>query len=307
MSHFQDRLAPSGLGLGALFVSASAVILGLAGTTPATATLARSAFALPVLAVLAARERRRSGGLTTDRTAWSVVCGVLFCGDMLLWTQSISEVGAGLSTVLVNAQVAIVPLLAWLIDRERVPQRFRRALPVVLTGVVLAGGVLEHGVGGSDPFRGTLHAIGAAVCYSGFLFLLRRGGRRGQPVQTYTVVLVTSAVLSIVVGPFWHGLELAPGAETTGWLILVTVTGQLLGWLLVAYFSPRLPSDLSSALLLLTPIGAIVLSAVVLDERPSPAQLVGCTLILLAGYLGTSRVGSTTRRSARFCTQGRRG
>jgi len=151
MSHFQDRLALSGLGLGALFVSASAVILGLAGTTPATATLARSVFALPVLAVLAARERRRSGGMTTDRTAWSVVCGVLFCGDMLLWTQSISEVGAGLSTVLVNAQVAIVPLLAWLFDRERVPQRFLWALPVVLTGVVLAGGVLEHGIGGSDP------------------------------------------------------------------------------------------------------------------------------------------------------------
>jgi len=123
--------------------------------------------------------------------------------------------------------------------------------------------------------------------------------------RTYTVVLVTSAVLSILVGPFWHGIELAPDAETTGWLIVVTVTGQLLGWLLVAYFSPRLPSDLSSALLLLTPIGAIVLSAVVLDERPSPAQLLGCTLILLAGYLGTSRVGGSPRRSARFCTQGR--
>ena len=46
---------------------------------------------------------------------------------------------------------------------------------------------------------------------------------------------------------------------------------------------------MAAALLLLTPIGAIVLGAVVLGERPSPLQLAGGALVLVASYLGTAR------------------
>jgi len=63
----------------------------------------------------------------------------------------------------------------------------------------------------------------------------------------------------------------------------------LLGWLLVAFCGPRLPSDVGSALLLLTPIGAVALGAVVLAERPSPWQLAGCAVVLVASYVGSAR------------------
>jgi drug/metabolite transporter (DMT)-like permease len=278
-----------GLAIGALCISASAVLLGLANTTPATATAARSSLAIPVVAALGLFERRRSGGL--DRRAYlpAAACGVLFAADMLWWTQSIPEVGAGLSTVLVNTQIAIVPLLAWLVDRERVGPRFLWFLPLILAGVLLAGGVFEKGVTGTNPTWGTVHAIAAALCYSGFLFLLRRGGRGGRPLQTYAVVLVSSTVAAVVVGLVSSSLDFSPGWPTAGWLILVTVTGQLLGWLLVAGCSPRLPSDVGAALLLLTPIGAVVLGALVLAERPSPLQLTGCAVVLVSSYVGTRR------------------
>jgi drug/metabolite transporter (DMT)-like permease len=134
-----------GLAVGALSISASAVLLGLAGTTPATASVTRSALALAVAAVLAISERRRAGGLERREYLSATLCGAFFAGDMLWWTQAIPEVGAGLSTVLVNTQVAIVPLLAWLIDHERTGPRFLWSLPAMLTGVVLAGGLFEHG------------------------------------------------------------------------------------------------------------------------------------------------------------------
>jgi drug/metabolite transporter (DMT)-like permease len=277
------------LAVGALCVSASAVLLGLADTTPATATTARSLLALPVVAALAVFERRRNGGLNDRDYFWAAGCGVLFAGDMLWWTQAIPEVGAGLSTVLVNTQVAIVPMLAWLIDRERSGPWFLWSLPVILAGVLLAGGVFEHGISGTNPTLGTVHAIAAALCYSGFLFLLRRGGQGGRPLQTYAVVLASATVVSAAVGFISDGLDISPGWPTAGWLILVTITGQLLGWLLVAFCSPRLPSDVSSALLLLTPIGAVVLGALVLAERPSALQLVGCAVVLVASYAGTAR------------------
>jgi drug/metabolite transporter (DMT)-like permease len=282
----RTRNASLGMAIGAISLSASAVLLGLAATTPATATVARCSLAVPVVAALAFTERRRTGGLEASAYVSATVCGVLFAGDMLWWTQSIPEVGAGLSTVLVNTQVAIVPVLAWLIDGERIPRRFVWSLPAILGGVLLAGGLFEHGVSGTNPTWGTVHAIAAALCYSGFLFLLRRGGQGGRPVQTYTVVLASSAAVAVAVGLVGGGLVVAPGWATAGWLILVTITGQLVG---VAFYTPKLPSEVSSALLMLMPIGAVVLGALVLGERPSTLQLAGCALVLVASYVGTAR------------------
>lgn len=287
-----------GLVFGALCLSASAILLKLASTTPATATAARCLLALPVVVALAIPEWQRGEGLSRRGVLSAVCCGALFAADMLLWTQAIPEVGAGLSTVLVNTQVAIVPFLTWLVDRERISRRFLLALPVLLAGVMLAGGALEHGLSGTDPARGTLHAVGAAVCYSGFLFLLRRGGQSGRPMQTYAIVLATSAVVAAAVGPWWHGFDLWPGWRAIGWLTLVAITGQLLGWLLVAVFSARLPSTVSSALLLLMPVGAVALGAGALRERPSPLQLAGCALVLMAGYLGSAKRLAPARRRA---------
>ncbi|WP_082948204.1 DMT family transporter [Mycobacterium sp. 852014-52450_SCH5900713] len=303
MRHVPARsLDRVGLATGALSVSASAVLLKLAATTPATATAARCLIALPVVMLLAAPEWRRRGGLPRRALLSAILCGALFAGDMLLWTQAIPEVGAGLSTVLVNVQVAVVPVLSWLADGERISRRFLLSLPALLVGVLLAGGLLEQGISGSDPIRGTMHAVGAALCYSGFLFLLRRGAQAGRPMQTYSVVLATSAIVAVAVGPWWHGLLVWPGWRALAWLTLVAITGQLFGWLLVAFCSGRLPSTVSSALLLLTPVGAITLGAVALGERPSPLQLAGCALVMLAGYLGSTRISLSSNASHDACT-----
>lgn len=273
---------------GALAVSASAVLIDLSGTSPGTASFFRCLLALPLLGVLAAAERRRDGSPSGRQRLVGLAAGVLFAGDMLLWTQAILEVGAGLSTVLVNIQVVIVPLLALLINREPVRRRYLFWLPALLIGVVLTGGVLENGVSGGDPVRGTVHAVLAAFCYSGFLFLLRLNGRDGPVVQCYRDVIAVAAVASLVGGALWHGVDLTPGWAAIGWLALIAVCGQVLGWLLVALAAPHLSSDVGAALLLLTPVGALVLGALVLGERPTPLQLLGCVVMLGAAYFAST-------------------
>jgi drug/metabolite transporter (DMT)-like permease len=167
--------------------------------------------------------------------------------------------------------------------------RFALSLPVLLCGVVLAGGVLEGGVEGADPVLGTVHAILAAVCYSGFLFLLRRGGQRGQTLQSYLDVTASAGLVSLLAGVWLTGLDLTPGWAALGWLALVAVCGQVLGWLLVALAGPHLPSHTGAALLLLTPVGAIALGALVLGERPTSLQLAGCVLILASAMFTAAR------------------
>jgi hypothetical protein len=74
----------------------------------------------------------------------------------------------------------------------------------------------------------------------------------GLPLQTYAVVLTAATVVAVGVGFVLQSLDVALGRRTAGWLVLVTVTGQLLGWMLAAFCTSRPPGDAGPALLLLT-------------------------------------------------------
>ena len=73
---------------------------------------------------------------------------------MIIWHYAIRDIGAGLSTVLGNIQVVVVPFLAWAILRERIPRSILVALPLVCVGVLFVSGALEDGAYGSNPPRG---------------------------------------------------------------------------------------------------------------------------------------------------------
>jgi drug/metabolite transporter (DMT)-like permease len=290
------RYASVGLAVGALGVSASSVFIKLADTSPTTTTFFRCLLALPLLVPFAAIRGRSEGRMSRRVRVVTIVAGVLFAGDMLWWAQAILEIGAGLSTVVVNLQVVLVPLLAWIVDREPISRRFLLALPFLVLGLVLASGALGGGTG-SAPVWGTIHSVLAAVCYSGYLFLLRRVGKGGQVAQSYRDVIVTAAVTALLVGWLGPGIDLRPSWVGVGWLLAVAVCGQVIGWLLVAYASPRLPSHIGATLLLLTPVGAVALGALVLGERPTLPQLAGCALILVGGYaISVHRQGAPRSR-----------
>ncbi|WP_095533433.1 DMT family transporter [Mycobacterium aquaticum] len=279
---------------GALGVSTSGLFVALSSTSPGTASFFRCVFALPLLVPLAIAERRHRGAPTARQHAWAAAAGVLFAADALLWTQAIYEVGVGLSAVLVNTQVVMVPLLARLIDREPLSTRFVALLPVVMLGTVLTGGVFESGVAGTAPVAGTIHSALAALCYSAFLFLLRRGGPDQPPVQSYVTIIGSAACAALTGGAlWWGGVTLTPGWGPAGWLALTAICGQVLGWLLVALSSPLLRVEVSSALLLLTPVGALLLAAVCLGQVPSVWQAIGCVLILASAYRITAQAPAT--------------
>jgi hypothetical protein len=104
-------------------------------------------------------------------------------------------------------------------------------------------------------------------------------------VQQYWWVVASAAVVGLAVGAVWQGVALAPGWAAIGWLALTAIGGQVLGWLLVALASPVLPSTVSAALLLLTPVGALALSsetdAAMLRTREAAAATRAAPLIAL--------------------------
>jgi len=278
--------------LGAVIIAFSAILVRLSGASPEAAATWRCAYAVPVLWVLAFLEDRRFGRRPRRERLLAVPAGVVLAVDLVLWHHAIEAVGAGLATVLANLQVVLVGLAAWVIWQERPSRRLLAAVPLALVGVVLVSGLLERHAFGSDPVLGVVFGAVASLCYAAFLLLLRQlCGDLRRPAGPLFDVTVVAAVGCAVAGLVMVPASLAPSWPAHGWLVLLALLPQVVGWLLISVALPRLPAALSSALLLIQPAASVVLARVVLREVPSTLQLLGGALIL-AGVLLAARARS---------------
>ena len=201
--------------------------------------------------------------------AW--IAGCFFAADLILWHHSIAAVGAGLATVLANVQVVLVPIAAWLLLSEEPSGRVAAAVPVVLIGVVLISGVVGAGAYGEQPgSRRLLRAAdrrrvrGLPADAPGRLVATcaARAGRsstRRSPARSRSCWSAGCSTISSC-GPAW---------EAFAWLVTLALTSQVLGWLLIAAALPRAPAAISSVVLTLQPVAAVLLAIVLLDEDPS--------------------------------------
>ena len=280
---------------GAACIAFSAILVRLADVSPDTAAVFRCLYALPVLGVLALRERRRFGPRPARESRIALVAGVLFALDLAFWHRSIEAVGAGLATVLGNLQVVLVGVVAWAILGERPTNRLFVAIPVVVLGIALISGVLEEDAYGADPVLGTVLGILTAVAYTGFVLLLRRANRdlrrpAGPLFDATLVAAVTSAAIGLAVGD----LDPVPSWPAQGWLVALALTSQVAGWLLISVSLPRLPAAVTSVVITLQPVGSVILAMAILAEEPSALQLVGVALVLA----GVVAVALSQRRTA---------
>jgi drug/metabolite transporter (DMT)-like permease len=288
--------------LGALTIAFSAILVKLADVEPATAAIFRCAYALPVLGVFAWYEDRRYGRRPLRDRRLAIPAGIFFAADLIFWHHAIADVGAGLATVLGNTQVVVVPFVAWLLLHERVEARLLAALPLVCSGVVLISGVLETGAYGDHPVRGVVYGLLTGLSYAGFILVLRRAGadlrRPAGPLFDATAV---AAVAAVIAGLAVGEADLVPSWPAHGWLVVLALTSQVLGWLLITVSLPRLPAALTSVTLTIQPVGSVLLGVILLGEEPSALQLAGvaCILAGLVAIARRPRVASVHERAAR--------
>ncbi|HEY6790022.1 MAG TPA: DMT family transporter [Trebonia sp.] len=307
--------------LGAACISSSAVVMQLAGSSASMTALARCGIALPVLALLAWLERRRGSARLTQRGRWLArVAGVFLAADLIVWSHAIADIGAGLGTVVTNLQVVIVTLLAWAVLGERPRRSLLIALPVMLGGLVLVGGLTGTGAYGSHPGPGVALGVGVAALYAVYILMLRQAtahhgpsaghaaagqaspighgaASRAPVVESLFQATLGATAGSAALGLALRDFRLGPAWPALGWLVLLALTSQVLGWLLITTSMPRLPAWLVSALLLVQPVGSLALSAAFLRERPTLPQLAGVALMLAGVLIAVSRRGRETRQA----------
>jgi drug/metabolite transporter (DMT)-like permease len=273
--------------LGAACISCSAILIKLSAAGAATTSFYRCVLAMPFLGALAVLERRKLGGRSLRSRLGPFCAGCFLAVDLVLWAHAIYDVGAGIATVLGNLQVIFVALIAWIALREAPGRRFVLALPVVIGGVVLIAGLTGGGAKGFDPRAGVLYGLATSLAYAFFILVMRRSaGSTPHVAGPLADATFGCAVASLLIGLAFGSLQFTPSWQALGWLLVLAVASQTVGWLLITSSLPRLPAAVSSLLLLLQPVAALVLAGMILGQVPTALQVAGA-LLVLAGVVAT--------------------
>ncbi|MBI2763661.1 MAG: DMT family transporter [Chloroflexi bacterium] len=284
--------------LGAFCISFSGIFYRYADVSPSTVTVFRSLYGLPILILVAMLERRRYGPMSRRTVYLAIIAGVFFAGDLLTWHNAVNAVGAGLATVLGNMQVLVVGFVAWVVLGERPPRPVIAATPVVLVGAILISGVIGTGAYGANPPLGVGLGTATALFYAGYLLIIRRGTNdTRRPAGPVAIATASTMVVAIIVGLIIGDLNLVPSWPSHGWLALVGITSQSVGYLLISMSLPRLPAAVVSIILLAQPVGTVILARVLLTEIPSTFQFGGVLLIVGGIALATIPVGRLRDRA----------
>jgi drug/metabolite transporter (DMT)-like permease len=287
--------------LGVLGISFSAIFVRLADVSPVTATFFRCAYAAPVLALVwmvQSRRRARRGlppRVRRERVL-GFVSGLILAADLVLWHESIALVGAGLGTVIANVQVVFVALAAWALYGDRPSARTWTIIAAVLCGIAMTSGFARADAYGANPTLGAIIGVIGGIVYGAFLLVFRAANASlappAGPLLDSTIGAVAGALLCAIFDPHF---ALAPAWPAPLWLVLLALTSQVAGWLLIAIALPRLPSVETSILLLGQPIFTVIWGLLIFDERLSPLQWSGSALVL-AGVAALSVSRASGRR-----------
>src|SRR5258707_14082 len=110
------------------------------------------------------------------------------------------------------------------------PVAVRGASPVLRAGAVLVSGVIAPGAGAANPPLGVALGTFTAFAYSGYLLVIRRGGRDlRRPAGPVAISTASTMVVAIIVGIALGELDPIPHFPSHFWLIAVRITSQSIG------------------------------------------------------------------------------
>jgi drug/metabolite transporter (DMT)-like permease len=163
---------------------------------------------------------------------------------------------------------------------------------------VLISGLIGKGAYGSNPPLGVAFGTFTAFAYAGYLLVIRRGGRDlRRPAGPVAISTASTMVVAVIVGVLLGELDPVPSWPAHGWLALVGITSQSIGYLVISISLPRLPASVVSIILLAQPVATVVLARILLDEQPSLEQLLGVMLVVGGIAIATIPVGRVRDRA----------
>ena len=300
--------------LGILALAFSAIMVKEANFEAVTNAFLRCLMGFLTLVPFAYWEIKRKGKLNKNGVLLAILAGIFLGIDMTAWNYAIFFVGAGISSVLLNLQIIVMPMLAMSFDKFKPAKSFWVLVPIMIFGIILTGGIFDAAPtegpatiwGKPIAVVGTLLGTLSGICYGVYLYTSRKSGTINpgiyiQPLmwvflaqlipQAFTMIFISPDGWNVTQGVLIDGKlpmnpEVLSGDMITAanwwWMIALAVIGHALAWVFVQIGSVNLDPTIVAGLLLLSPITTVLVSPYTSGESITMLQGIGIVIVLTA-------------------------
>ncbi|ALS77664.1 multidrug transporter [Planococcus kocurii] len=203
----------------------------------------------------------------------------------MVYAHSLNYLPASLAVVLLFQFTWIGMFLDCIVNRRWLKRTEVFSLILLFTGTLFAAGIIGTDLS-AIPWQGWAWGIGAAFCFSAFMFV---NGKQIDGMDTSARLFYVSLFAAIIVGFFqtpeivWNGQLFAEGLWVYG--LLLGFFGIIMPIYFFSIAVPRVGSGLASILSAMELPVAVLASVIILGEVLTPLQIGGIFIILIGMVL----------------------
>ena len=229
----------------------------------------------------------------------SLALGIIgFASYQFLTFSALSRIPASINAVLVATNIIMITPLAALFLKEKFVWGRAVAILTAFGGIVLV--TFNQGVaaGTGIDLVGCLFSLLAALSFAFYTVLGKSLVSRNDPLIVTALAIFAGAVVLTAFTGTTVGYGRLYTADGTTWLLMVLLGATMIGISYPTWFAclKLLPASRVSIFVYLTPVFAVVLSFLILNERFSWLFYLGAALVLGSVVLSNVSPGSRTRR-----------
>ena len=226
---------PLNVFIGAILISFSSVFVKLVNLEPTVSAFYRvfiGGFILLIFYLI----RNKNNPFNQKLSKYIYYASIFFALDLWFWHKSINYVGPGLSTLLANLQILILPFFAFFVFNQKLTKGQFFSIAIGLVGLLFIIGD-KWAFSNSDYKSGILFGLLTAFAYSGYITCLKKIDHEkkilSNPINNLLFVSIISSILLAFVILLEKKSFMILSSSNLIWMLCYGIISHVLGWFLI--------------------------------------------------------------------------
>lgn len=208
---------------------------------------------------------------------------VLFTGIPLMcityfFYKSVQYIGVPTATLLMMQSAWIAPVMNCVLTRKKLSKMEVLSFCLIMAGVLTATGILSGGM--KTDFTGIAWGLAAGVSYSLVILSSSHIANGVRVIDKAKILTLGAFVASVFL--FNKQIDISPLSVSGMWSAINAIFSSILPVLLFGFGMPRTKSSLAGMLVTTELPAAFLFSYLMLADKISPEQIVGCIIMMLS-------------------------
>lgn len=272
------------LGFGVLALGFSAIFVRWADAPGTMTAFYRMAIGSVLMILPFVNQAKRKPIAETKRgILLAILAGMLFAGDLALWSTGIVISGAAIPTLMANTAPLWVGLGSWLIFREEQRGLFWAGLCLAFVGSVV---ILGQDFSNETGYRsGAVLGLAAAVFYGAYYLVTQQARTQVRTLAYFWITTTSSAICLLIINLIFRHSFIAYDTLTFLNFLGIGIIVQVFGWMAINYSQGYISAAIVSATLLAQPVLTALIAWLLLGEVFTSLQVLGGVAVVSGVFI----------------------